>query len=213
MRYNLHTHLATNESHVIEIVNLNPQEFNPMPAHFSIGTHPFQANLNTMNAELQIIESKLQQPNCVALGECGLDKGILIPFHEQKTIFIEQIKLAEKYNKPIIVHCVSAYQEVIQLKKEQRIQVPIIIHGFAKSSLQLANDLIKHDLYLSFGKHLLVNAKLAEVFKSIPTEHCFLETDSMSNGTIHDMYKKAQALKGLQVDEIIKTNFKNVFNI
>jgi len=213
MWYNLHTHYPSNESQVIEIVNQYPSQIVNYHPYFSIGIHPFQVKLDALDRELDNMETYLQQSNCLAIGECGLDKKIDVSIDNQKKVFIEQLKLAEKYNKPVILHCVGAYQEVIQLKKEQKIQVPLIIHGFAKSSLQLAQDLVNQNFYLSFGKHLLVSDGLSNVFKSLPLNRCFLETDSMKNGTIKDIYKKAQAIHGLEVNEIIANNFKQVFNI
>ncbi|UYW02490.1 TatD family hydrolase [Flavobacterium agricola] len=212
MWYNVHTHQSSNQNQITEIVNQYPLQIIHTEKPFSIGIHPFHANLNSLQNELEIMESQIQHNNCWAIGECGLDKKNNWDAKVQQTVFIEQVKLAEKYNKPVILHCISAYQEIIQLKKDLKIQVPLIIHGFAKSSLQLAQELIQKDFYLSFGQHLLKSEGLAHVFKNIPLNSCFLETDSMPNGTIQDIYKKAQAIHGLEVNKVIANNFKQVFN-
>lgn len=213
MLYNLHTHQQTVQNNVLEIVNQYPLEIiEPLP-YFSVGIHPYHSNTLTAEYELEIVSKNAQKSNCLAIGECGLDKKIDIPLDTQLKVFIAQIKIAEYYNKPIILHCVSAYQEIVEIKKKYKIQVPLIIHGFAKSSFPLAQNLIKQGFYLSFGKHLLVNDSLAEIFKNLPLDRCFLETDSTTNATINDIYKKAQAIKGLEVTEIIANNFKKVFNI
>jgi TatD DNase family protein len=81
MKYiNLHTHQFTNRHDILEIVNQYPNEFDVAIPHYSIGIHPWYIAENRLGEDLAIIESKLELENCLALGECGLDKRIEIPF-------------------------------------------------------------------------------------------------------------------------------------
>ena len=148
--FNLHTHSYTNQDDVIEIVNQYPQEFDDSIPNYSIGIHPWYIAENRIDSDLQIIESKLQDQNCKAIGECGLDKRIEISMALQQMVFEKQLALAEKYQKPVIIHCVGAFQEVIAIKKKMNISVPLIIHGFSKN-IEMANQLVKNGFYLSFG--------------------------------------------------------------
>jgi TatD DNase family protein len=169
-----------------------------------------------LTLDLQIIESKLQQKNCLAVGECGLDKRIEIAFDLQQTVFEKQLILAEKYQKPVVIHCVAAFQEVIEIKKKLKISVPMIIHGFSKNE-QIAKQLINNGFYISFGKYLLQNQNLEtdleKAFKSIPNDRFFLETDTVEQD-IHVVYELAANYKGITIEEIqnqVNKNFTTVF--
>ena len=108
--FNLHTHKSTNQVNVLELVNQYPQEFDTAIPHYSIGIHPWFIVEERLEADLAIIESKVQQPNCLAIGECGLDKRIAIPMELQQMVFEKQLLLAQKCNKPVVLHCVAAFE-------------------------------------------------------------------------------------------------------
>jgi TatD DNase family protein len=211
--FNLHTHQFTNKAQVFELVNQYPDQFVDTISHYSIGIHPWYIKESWID-ELKIIEEKLQQKNCLAIGECGLDKRIEIDFELQKQVFIAQIKLAEKHQKPIIVHCVAAFQEVIEIKKKEKITVPMVIHGFSKN-WQTAKQLLDNEFYLSFGKYLLKNPDLKQVFEQVPNDKFFLETDTIED-TIQQVYKVATTYKRTTLFELqnqIETNFNLVFKL
>ncbi|KQO21323.1 hydrolase TatD [Flavobacterium sp. Leaf82] len=210
--FNFHTHQFTNQANILEMVNQYPNEFDAAIPYYSIGIHPWYIKEDLIDEELKIIEEKLQTKTCLAIGECGLDKRIDIPLEQQTIVFEKQLALAEKYKKPVVIHCVAAYQEVTAIKKRMKISVPMIIHGFSKNS-QIANQLIKEGFYLSFGKYLLKNPDLKTVFESIPNDRFFLETDTIEE-SIEQVYELASeykniTIKGLQ--EIISSNYRNVF--
>ncbi|ESU19215.1 TatD-related DNase [Flavobacterium cauense R2A-7] len=210
MKYNIHTHKSTNQDNVLEIVNQYPNEFDDSVTYFSIGIHPWYIDVDRVDEYLQIIDEKLQLKNCLALGECGLDKRIETPLEIQTEIFEKQLHLAVKHQKPVVLHCVSAYQEVIEIKKRLNIEVPMIIHGFSKN-WQVAKSLLDNGFYLSFGKYLLRNPELSTVFEQVPNNRFFLETDTIEEG-INDVYIKAASIKNIDVEQIIEDNFKLVFN-
>ncbi|MCG2612099.1 TatD family hydrolase [Flavobacterium sp. SM15] len=211
MKFNIHTHKSTSQESVLEIVNQYPNEFDDSVTYFSIGIHPWYINMDKTDDYLNIIEEKLQYQNCLALGECGLDKRIETPLEIQTEIFEKQLHLAIKYQKPVILHCVSAYQEVIEIKKRLKIEVPMVIHGFSKN-WQVAKSLLDNGFYLSFGKYLLRNPELASVFDQVPENRFFLETDTIEE-SIQDVYIKATSIKNKDVEQIIEDNFKLVFNL
>jgi len=212
--FNLHTHLQTNQINVIELVNQYPQQFDAAIPFCSIGIHPWYIVQDRVEADLAIIEGKLIERNCLAIGECGLDKRIEVPMLLQEMVFERQLLLAQKFNKAVVIHCVAAFQEVIEIKKRLNISVPLIIHGFSKNS-QVANQLISNGFYISFGKYLLKNTELEEVFKSIPDNRFFLETDSIKEG-IETVYELAAKYKGISVGDmqrLIQRNFDSAFHI
>jgi len=212
--FNLHTHQFTNNPDVLELVNQYPQDFDVSVPFYSIGIHPWYIVEDRIDADLKIIEEKLKEYNCLAIGECGLDKRIEIPFKQQVSVFEKQLFLAEKYKKPVIIHCVAAYQEVISIKKKLNISVPMIIHGFSKNN-QIANQLVKEGFYLSFGKFLLRNPDLKTVFQNIPNDRFFLETDIIEEN-IQEVYELAsnyKELKNQELQAVISNNYKDVFRI
>ena len=210
MYYNIHTHSFANNQQVIEIVNQYPKEINSNLPIYSVGIHPWYLNEIDFQKELLLIEKHIQSPGFKAVGECGLDKRIDTPLELQKKLCIPQLLLAEKYKKPIILHCVAAYQEIIQLKKQLKLTVPMIIHGFSKNA-QVAESLIKNGFYLSFGKYLLLNADLASVLKTIPPNQLFLETDTIEQ-SIFEVYAKAEEILGANIKQQIEDNYYRVFN-
>jgi TatD DNase family protein len=210
--FNFHTHQFTNQSNVLELVNQYPNEFDATIPFYSIGIHPWYIVADRIDADLKIIEEKLQTENCLALGECGLDKRIEIPLEKQIIVFEKQLALAERYNKPVVIHCVAAFQEVIEIKKKLKISVPMIIHGFSKNS-QLAEQLIAAGFYISFGKYLLRNPELKIVFQKVPNDKFLLETDTIEEG-IQQVYDLAADYKSIalnELQEIISSNFESVF--
>ena len=211
MLYNLHTHKKTDLSNVLEVVNQYPNEFDSELLYYSIGIHPWYINLDNHENDLSIIDDKLQLKNCLALGECGLDKRIEIPMDIQLQVFEKQLELAKKHKKPVILHCVSAYQEVIEVKKRMQIETPMIIHGFSKN-WQVAKSLLDNGFYLSFGKYLLRNPELSSVFEQVPNDRFFLETDTVEESII-EVYEKASEIKKNNIEKQVEENFKTVFEL
>jgi TatD DNase family protein len=214
--FNFHTHKFTNQPNVLELVNQYPQDFEESIPFYSIGIHPWYIVEGRIEADLKIIERQLQEKNCLAIGECGLDKRIAIPMDLQQLVFEKQLALAEKYKKPVVIHCVAAFQEVIDIKKRLNVSVPMIIHGFSKNE-QVAQQLIANGFYLSFGKYLLrsrsFGTELETVFKGVPNNRFFLETDTVEE-TIEEVYALAAKYRNIGIEElqkIIENNFQNVF--
>ena len=211
--FNLHTHEFSAQKNVLELVNQYPLDFDSTIPYYSIGIHPWRINEANIENELAIIESKLNSEKCLAVGECGLDKKIEIDFDLQMKVFEMQLQLAEKYKKPVVIHCVGAFQELIAIKKRFNISVPLIIHGFSKKA-QTAQQLIENGFYLSFGKSLLRNPKLEAVFQSIPNDRFFLETDAIKEG-IEQVYILAAKYKKLNIEDLqllVNNTITTVFN-
>lgn len=211
MFFNLHTHSKIQLENVVSIVNQFPSELDFSVPYYSVGIHPWYINKTNLNEDLEIIDSNLTNSNCFALGECGLDKRSKVDFQIQIEVFKKQIIIAKKHKKPLILHCVGAFQEVINFQKEFKIDVPIIIHGFSKNE-QVANSLIKNGFYLSFGKYLLRNPELENVFKNIPNDRFLLETDTIEE-TIFEVYTKASTIKNIDIEKQVTENFNKIFNV
>jgi TatD DNase family protein len=211
MLHNLHTHTSANNPNILEVVNRYPYEDINVP-YFSTGIHPWYIDEEKVGEHLAIIEQRLQLSNCLALGECGLDKRLEIPLELQISVFEKQLALAKKYNKPVILHLVAAFQELIEIKNRLQPGVPMIIHGFSKNA-QVAKQLLDNGFYLSFGKYLLRNPELSDVLAMVPQVRFFLETDTIEEG-IEEVYAKAALARNMDIaalQDTISTNFKTVF--
>lgn len=208
---NIHAHTKSRLQQNYELVNV--ELFMPInESNSTIGIHPWRINKINVNESLQWVEKTLMLSNVVALGEIGLDRVIDINIESQKTIFISQHKFAEQVNKPIIIHCVKAYSDFLELHKKLKPKVKWILHGF-KSNINIASEFIKKGCYLSFGEALLFSEKVQVVFSELPLSNIFLETDD-SDLKIEQVYEKAANLHHICIDELkqqIHSNYMNVF--
>jgi len=143
-----------------------------------------------------------------AIGEVGLDKVHKETFEKQIEVFEEMIRLSESYRKPVIVHCVRAYSEIIEVRKKMRATMPWVIHGF-NSSVETMRQLLRYDMYISLGEVLYRNENQAvKILNYIPIERLFLETD-VSGRDIRDVYAKAATLMGCEVEFLENKIFEN----
>ena len=173
MYLDVHSHTQHSTSDTLVIRNQYPLTADTSEP-FSVGIHPWF--LNDFEAQWNALIPLAQHFNCWAIGECGFDKNVTSPLSLQQEIFLRHIELAESLELPLIIHCVKAYAEVIQLRKRTRSQQLWILHGFRKN-LKVAQELIAHGIAISFGTLLLYSHQLQEVFKKIPSEYRFFESD------------------------------------
>ncbi|MBS1548718.1 MAG: TatD family hydrolase [Bacteroidetes bacterium] len=189
------------------IYNLNPKE-TPTENSFSVGIHPKNIGNNWLD-NFQEIKTLAQNKHCVAIGECGLDKLVGVDFSLQKKVFLEHIQLANQIGKPLVIHCVRAYSEVVALCKKSTYAV--VIHAFNKNQ-SVAQELLRHGFYLSFGKALLHNVSLHHVVKETPLDKMVLETDAATID-LQMIYEKVADLKSISLDELQRQINKNIETI
>jgi TatD DNase family protein len=118
----------------------------PERGYYAIGIHPRQAD-RTLLPELRMLAGL---PQVVAIGEAGLDKFASTPWSLQEELFAAQVQLAGEIRKPLIIHCVKAWQELMAVRKTVRYDIPWIIHGF-RGNGTLAGQLLRAGFFLSFG--------------------------------------------------------------
>lgn len=205
---NFHTHIPSSHS----IINISSSFDKVLEVeYFSAGLHPWFLDRSTFQQELEALKKITDKENVVAVGECGLDKVHNTPWDLQIEAFIVQIRLANTVNKPLIIHCVRAFEEVLHLLDDHAVSVPVIFHGFNKS-IQLAQQILHKGYYLSFGRSIF-SAEKAEVFRQVPLDRLFLETDSASL-PIEEVYTEAAKIRSVSVKELndaIDRNIKSVF--
>ena len=180
-------------------------------AYVSAGLHPWYLREKTLSNDFAELRAYAVRPEVVAVGECGLDKLAATAWDTQCRAFEWQIALAEMLQKPLVIHCVKAFQECLALLKQTT--VPVIFHG-VNNRLSVIQPLIDAGYFLSFGKALLhPNAAILEAFRAVPLSQLFLETDD-SRADIREIYKTASGLRNIPEKEIVlqlELNFGKVF--
>ena len=157
----IHTHDASREN---AIINLS-KEVTPQPGKlYSAGVHPWDTDIPDADKTIDRLEIEAASPFIVAIGEAGLDRlrGADLRL---------QLKISRKTQKPIILHIVKAFAEIIRLHKELKPEEPWIIHGF-RGKPQLARQLVDEGFYLSLGERF--NSESASV---IPSSRLLVESD------------------------------------
>lgn len=193
----MHTHAVGRTAGAVRILN-NRSGFADsvgMPP-VSMGLHPWYLTEGQLEKNLGDLEAAASQSGVMAIGECGLDRVCDTPMPLQEKAFRCQLSLAEGLRKPVIVHCVRAYEDVLRILREERVSIPVIFHGFRRDAA-LAGRILASGHRLSFGRHLS-QPKVAEVFRSIPPERVFLETDD-TEASIADVYALAAVATGFDL--------------
>lgn len=171
----------------------------------------------------------------VAFGETGFDfyhienhdKSDLLK--KQKETLLAHIELAQEFNKPVILHCRNAYDELIDFLKQKKVNVNGVIHCFG-GSLKQAEEFLQMGFYIGFtGIITFKNAKeLQDIVKEVPLEKILIETDcpylapepfrGKRNEPLYVQYvaKKIAELKNLDFEEVSSQttqNSKKLFKI
>lgn len=201
--FNLHTHYSDSEN--VSIVQMDEEIPNQW---FSVGIHPWKATLNT---EINHYFDQTTNAKCLAIGEIGLDKLKGPSLEIQQEVFQKQIELSEKYELPVIIHCVKAWNELKVLKRRLKPTQPWILHGISKTTI--LDEVVEEGLYASFGKKILMDEKFLTRATQIPNEKVFFETDD-AKCAIEDIYSafaRAKKITLQDLKEIQFNNFKRVF--
>lgn len=134
-----------------------------------------------------------------AVGEIGLDFSTQIDRELQLSLFRKQLDFALKAEKPVIIHCVSAYNEVLATLRDIPLK-RVVFHSFSGSE-QLAKSIVKRGYFISFSPLSLQSPKSINALRSIPLEMVFFETDG-KDIPIEQVYKTATEILGLDIEEL-----------
>ncbi|MBW6536626.1 MAG: TatD family hydrolase [Mariniphaga sp.] len=215
----IHTHRSEIPGKTVTVKNLFPGDSIPVFSgrnFYSVGLHPWKVGTEKEdNERMLMMEDALEFDHVIFVGECGLDKLAETVFDEQIRAFKAQAFMAEKHQKPLIIHCVKAWNEMVELHMKNKPTVPWIFHGY-NGSVELTRQLLDKNFLFTFGEILLnTNAKAIESFKSLPIEKIFIETDEF-DGTIEEIYMRAAELRNISVETLkqaIWTNFNRIENV
>ncbi len=138
---------------------------------YSAGLHPWDTDAPDADKAIDRLEIEAASPLIAAIGEAGLDRLRGAHLDRQMQFLRLQLEISRKTQKPIILHIVKAFAEIIRLHKELKPEEPWIIHGF-RGKPQLARQLVDEGFYLSLGERF--NSESASV---IPSSRLLVESD------------------------------------
>ena len=212
----IHTHGARPMEGVFSVENLmahqnlQPQRVKGMA--FTAGIHPWHLTESNQKQLMDYIKNIARNSDLTAIGEAGFDKIRGPSIELQRKVFEEQVIMAAEIQKPVIIHCVRAWDELLAAHKKSRPAIPWLVHGF-RGKKELALQLINRGMYLSFWFDFILRPESAELLKNLPEDRIFLETDG-ADVSIRDIYKKVGA--DLNISEeglkaIIFSNYCTLF--
>ena len=126
-------------------------------------------------------------------------------------VFRAQLTLAERLEKPVVLHCVRAFEDVMRALADHHLEA-VIFHGFIGSKEQ-AQRAINQGYYLSFGERTFRSPRTIEALRSTPLSHLFVESDE-STTPIEKIYVEIAELRGVSTEELLtatEENFHKIF--
>ena len=176
---------------------------------------------------IEDIEELAKSHKVVAIGEIGLDYYWNKENKEkQKEIFMEQIKLANKLELPIVIHTREAVMDTIDILKKIECKKRGVFHC-CPLNRELVKEALKLGFYISFaGPVTFKNSKNAEeIVNLVPIEKILIETDSPylspepvrgrrnDSRNVKYIAQKIADIKGLTIEEVAKQMHKNIEKI
>ena len=212
----IHTHNPVQPETVVALLNLQtpePLEKKTDNVFYSWGVHPWNSGKADMEKEMKSLRELTLKIVMHGLGEVGIDKVRKIPLERQIEVFRRQAEFAEISRLPVIIHCVRAFQEIIELRKKLNPKRPWVIHGFFGSKTP-AMQLVRAGCSISFGRQLMFeeNEKLRIAAAAVPFDRIFLETDEWI-GNIEELYEELAKIRGISVAALAEQIRKNFFNL
>lgn len=194
MKVNIHTHHPKSGERTIS----------------TLGIHPYDAEGVTTDSIFTIERAALEYD---AIGEIGLDYSTNINKEAQILAFKAQLEVARHLNKGVVIHCVKAFEEVMNILS--RYNLPFVIfHGFIGSPEQALRAAAR-GYYLSFGHRTFRSPKSIEALKVTPTNLLFFETDD-STINIEQIYRQASEVLGIpapMLECVTNENFERITNL
>ena len=174
------------------------------------GIHPYDAEGVTTDSIFAIERTALEYD---AIGEIGLDYSANINKEAQILVFKALLEVARHLNKGVVIHCVKAFEEVMNILS--RYNLPFVIfHGFIGSPEQALRAAAR-GYYLSFGHRTFRSPKSIEALKVTPANLLFLETDD-STINIEQIYRQASEVLGIpapMLECVTNENFERITNL
>jgi len=212
----IHNHDAGHEEGIFILNNLMAHE-SKLPVSekgiiYSLGIHPWFLTGTNHRQLLDFVLQHSSDKAIAAIGEAGFDK-LKGPSPElQQPVFEEQVAISEDRKKPLVIHCVRSWDELMASHKRLKPSQPWLIHGF-RGKKELALQLISRNMYISFWFDFIVRPEATKLICSLPVDRIFLETDG-SGADIREIYRKVADDLTISTDTLkgqIRSNFEMLF--
>ena len=212
----IHTHDGRPSEGVFIVENLMAHE-GKIPEKtqgiaYSIGIHPWYLNDKNHDDLISALKMTALKENIIAVGEAGFDKLRGPSIELQRKTFEEQIIISEDLKKPLIIHCVRMWDELILAHRKYKPAMAWLVHGF-RGKKELAYQLISRGMYLSFWFEFVLREESSSLLKELPAERMFIETDG-AEVSIKDIYAKVSGDMGISIEKlktIMADNFQRFF--
>jgi len=179
----------------------------------SIGIHPWYLNEKNQHYLIERVEASAGAPNLIAIGEAGFDM-LRGPSEELQTeVFEAQVKIAEKNGRPVVIHCVRAWNNLLAAHKKLKPSTSWLVHGF-RGKRELAMQLISRGIFLSFWFDFVLRKESTQLLRSLPPDKIMLETDG-AGVDIREIYKKVSRDLDIELNqfkEMLYGNFIRIFH-
>ena len=209
--------LANEKEYIYTTVGLSPNDVKESIEETSIKIKKIE----------EILKSEIENKKIVAIGEIGLDYYWNKENKEiQKYAFVEQIKLANKYNLPIVIHTREAIYDTLEILKNNNCSKKGIFHC-CPFNVDLVREGLKLGFYISFaGPTTFKNSKnAAEIIKMVPLDKMLIETDSPylspeplrgkrnDSRNVKYIAQKIADVKEISLEEVAKITYENAKKI
>ena len=156
-----------------EVVELHGK-FEPSVRDFLIEHKQFE---EMTNITLALNFTKFSKIKFRGIGEIGLDRTIDVDYDKQLTMFKDQIEVAERFKRPVIIHNVKADEDIYRILKSSKVKG--IFHSYS-SPASYAKNYVDLGFYFSFSPRIMGKSpeKVREIIKNIPIEKILVESDS-----------------------------------
>lgn len=174
---------------------------------YTFGIHPWYLTEESLREQIENVNIHSGNPNVIAVGEAGFDK-LRGPDNElQKKAFEAQVVISDERSKPLYIHCVRAWDELLASHKRMRPRMSWLVHGF-RGKKDLAMQLISKGMYISFWFDFIMRPESSDLLRNLPDDRIFLETDGSGND-IKLIYEKVAVDLGINTERLKEQIFSN----
>lgn len=204
----------------------------PSTLYAAVGFHPI--HVEDHEFDLEKLQKLAEDQHTVAIGETGLDYYRLYADskaeeerikEKQKEMLRLQINLAKEQKLPIIIHCRDAYDELLEILKEEKVKDGVV-HCFLGDK-EIGNQILEIGLHIGFTGIITFtdDQKLLDFIKEVPLEKVLIETDAPYLAPAHYRGKKNEPyyvehvaekiaeLKGVAKEEVIEQTGNNAIKL
>ncbi len=191
--------------------------------YIAFGLHPWFIKQRS-DQWFQTLEKLLTTYPQASVGEIGIDRAIEDRDDaDQESVFLAQLEIARKFDRPVTIHCRRAWGRLIELL-DQFGELPrgMLIHCFGGSA-EVATELVKRGAYISFsGSITRPNAKKAgPAIRAVPDDRILIETDAPDilphnisadfnePANLRFVLAKAAELRGVPEESLAALTFRN----